>query len=423
MLKTILRRGWLLVGAIAVLFLAGADWPRFRGSEGSGVAPDSRPPAEWSDKENLTWKTPLPGAGASSPIVVGDRIFVTCYSGYGLSEDEPGNIEDLKLHVVCVSLADGKILWDKAVQAKQPEQAYRSYVTNHGYASASPASDGQAVYVSFGRSGVYAYKLSGEEMWQADIGTETHDWGSAVAPILFDNLVIVNACVESGAVVAMDKTSGKEAWRFTGLKESWSTPLLVSLPGGRHDLVVSSRGQVFGLDPATGKKRWECRGVQQYVCPSVVAHGDVVFVTAGIKTHTLAIRAGGEGDVSASRILWESKDGSKVGTPLYHNGHLYWVDHAGIAFCLNAETGKTVYKERLQVRARRDKVYASPVLADGKLYVVTREDGVVVLAAEPEFKELGRNRLDDKSIFNATPAIVGNQLLLRSDRFLYCIGK
>jgi hypothetical protein len=322
-----------------------------------------------------------------------------------------------------VSLADGKILWDKAVQAKQPEQAYRSYITNHGYASATPASDGQAVYVSFGRSGVYAYKLSGEEMWQADIGTETHDWGSAVAPILFDNLVIVNACVESGAVVAMDKTSGKEAWRFTGLKESWSTPLLVSLPGGRHDLVVSSRGQVFGLDPATGKKRWECRGVQQYVCPSVVAHGDVVFVTAGIKTHTLAIRAGGEGDVSASRILWESKDGSKVGTPLYHNGHLYWVDHAGIAFCLNAETGKTVYKERLQVRARRDKVYASPVLADGKLYVVTREDGVVVLAAEPELKELGRNRLDDKSIFNATPAIVGNQLLLRSDRFLYCIGK
>jgi len=423
MLKAILRRGWLSAGALAVLFLAGADWPRFRGSEGSGVAPDSRPPAEWSDKENLTWKTPLPGAGASSPIVVGDRIFVTCYSGYGLSEDEPGNIEDLKLHVVCVSLADGKILWDKAVKAKQPEQAYRSYITNHGYASATPASDGQAVYVSFGRSGVYACKLSGEELWQADIGTKTHGWGSAVAPILFENLVIVNACVESGAVVALDKNSGKEAWRFTGLKESWGTPLVVPLPDGRRDLVVSSRGQVFGLDPATGKKRWECRGVQQYVCPSVVAHGDVVFVTAGIKTHTLAIRAGGEGDVSASRILWESKDGSKVGTPLYHNGHLYWVDHAGIAFCLNAETGKTVYKERLQVRARRDKVYASPVLADGKLYVVTREDGVVVLAAEPELKELGRNRLDDKSIFNATPAIVGNQLLLRSDRFLYCIGK
>jgi len=423
MLKTLLRRAWFFVGSVTVLFLAGADWPRFRGPEGAGVAPDSRPPVEWSDKENLTWKTPLPGAGASSPIVVGDRIFVTCYSGYGLSEDEPGNIEDLTLHVVCASLADGKILWDKATKAKQPEQAYRSYITNHGYASATPASDGQAVYVSFGRSGVYAYSLSGEQLWQADIGTRTHDWGSAVAPILFDNLVIVNACVESGAVLALDKTSGKEVWRFGGLKESWSTPLVVSLPDGRRDLVVSSRGQVFGLDPATGKKRWECRGVQQYVCPSVMAHGDVAFVTAGIKTHTLAIRAGGEGDVSASRILWESKDGSKVGTPLYHNGHLYWVDQAGIAFCVNAETGKTVYKERLQVRARRDKVYASPVLADGRLYVVTREDGIVVLAAEPEFKELGRNRLDDKSIFNATPAIVGNRLVLRSDRFLYCIGK
>jgi outer membrane protein assembly factor BamB len=405
------------------LIFSGADWPRFRGPDGRGVAPDGHPPAQWSDKENLTWKTPLPGAGASSPIVVGDRVFVTCYSGYGLSEDEPGKLEDLKHHVVCAKLADGKILWQKAMKAKLPEQEYRSYMTLHGYASATPASDGQAVYCSFGRSGVYAYTLAGEEIWQADVGSGTHGWGSAASPVLFENLVIQNACIESGAIVALDKKTGKEIWRYEGIKQSRITPLVVPLPDGRQDLVVSSLGQVLGIDPATGKKRWECRGVQQYVCPSVIAEKDVVYITGAITTQTFAIRAGGQGDVTSSRILWESKDGSKVGTPVYYNGHLYWVDQTGIAFCADAQTGKTVYKERLQVRGRRDKVYASPVVADGRIYVVSREDGVIVLAAEPEFKELDRNRLDDKSIFNGTPAIVGNQMLLRSDRFLYCIGK
>ncbi len=417
------RRRWLVLIGLGSLLLTGADWPRFRGPDGSGVAPEGSPPAQWSATENVFWKTPLPGFGASSPIVVGDRVFLTCYSGYGLSQDEPGQLENLKLHVLCVGLGDGKILWDRASKATLPEQDYRSFITNHGYASATPASDGQAVYAFFGRSGVHACKVSGEELWRAEVGSKTHDWGSAASPVLFENLVIVNACIESGAVVALDKTSGKEVWRSGGISESRCTPLVVSLPGGRQELVMSSKGLVLGLDPATGKKRWECRGVQDYICPAVIAHEDVVFVTGGRKTQTLAIRAGGEGDVSKTRILWETGEGSKVATPVYYGGALYWVDHSGVAACIDAKTGKTVYKERLEIRARKDKVYASPIVADGKLWVVSREDGVVLLAAEPEFKELARNRLDDASVFNATPAVAGNRLLLRSDRFLYCIGK
>ncbi|MGQ9576424.1 MAG: outer membrane protein assembly factor BamB family protein [Thermoguttaceae bacterium] len=387
------------------------------------MAPEARPPAQWSDTENLAWKTPLPGFGSSSPIVVGERVFVTCYSGYATGPEEPGRLEDLRHHVVCMRLGDGKILWEKAFPAAQPERAYEGFITNHGYASATPASDGQAVYVFFGRSGVYAFSLSGQQLWHASVGTRTHAWGSAASPVLYENLVIINACIESGAVVALDKNTGNPVWRYEGIRESRSTPLVLSLPDGRRELIVSSRGRVFGLDPATGKRLWECRGVEQYVCPSVVGHGDVVFITAGIRTHTLAIRAGGQGDVSDTHILWESKEGSKVATPLYYDGHLYWVDHTGVATCLNAQTGKTVYKERLSIRSRRDKAYASPVVADGRIYIPTREDGVIVLAAQPELKELGRNRLDDASVVNASVAIAGNRLLLRSDRFLYCIGK
>ncbi len=162
---------------IALLLLCGADWPRFRGPDGRGVAPDAKPPAQWSDKENVTWKTAMPGAGASSPIVVGDRVYVTCYSGYGLNDDEPGKLEDLTQHVVCVNLADGKILWQKDAKAKQPEREYRSYITLHGYASATPISDGQAVYAFFGRSGVLAYSrpTSGDPLVMAAQPTSARD--------------------------------------------------------------------------------------------------------------------------------------------------------------------------------------------------------------------------------------------------------
>jgi outer membrane protein assembly factor BamB len=423
MAKTVSKSTTCFLVGVAVLFLTGADWARFRGPEGRGVAAESHSPVRWSATQNVAWKTPLPGPGSSSPIVVGDRIFVTCYAGYATGADGPGEPENLKRHLICVQLGDGKILWDKAVKAALPEQPYQSFITVHGYASSTPASDGHAVYVFFGRSGVYAFSLSGDQLWHAELGSNTHEWGSAASPILFENLVIVNACIESGALVALDRSSGKTVWRHQPVQESRSTPLVVTLPDGRHELVVSSRDRVLGLDPAIGQKRWECRGVQDYVCPAVTAHEDVVFITAGRKPHTLAIRVGGQGDVTTSRIAWEAGEGSKVPTPVYYEGHLYWVDHTGVAVCVNAQSGKTVYKQRLNIRARGDKVYASPVVAGGKIYVPTREDGVIVLAAEPEFKELARNRLDDPSISNATLAIAGDRLLARSNRFLYCVSQ
>ena len=277
------------------LVTMGADSAWFRGPDGMGTAVDVALPDHWSATENCVWKTPLPGPGGSSPIVVGDRVFLTYYSGYAVSPDEPGAIESLARHLICVNLSDGKVVWDKGVEAVQPEKPYDSFTKLHGYASSTPASDGSAVYAFFGRSGVYAYNLSGEPLWHASVGTGTHEWGSATSPIVFEKLVIVNASVESNSVVALDKASGKEVWRVDGVSQSWSTPAVVDLPGDKHELVVSLQGKVFGLDPATGERLWECTGVQDYVCPSVLVHDDVVFVTAGRQPATVAIRAGGAG--------------------------------------------------------------------------------------------------------------------------------
>jgi hypothetical protein len=353
---------------------------------------------------------------------VGDRVFVTCFSGYAVSPDQMGSIGDLTHHLLCLSLTDGKILWEKSRKAGQPEKPQPGYAV-HGYASATPVSDGVAVYAFFGRSGVFAYSLSGELLWQASVGTKTHDWGCGASPFLFRDMVIVNAGVESGSLVALNKTSGKEVWRAGGMVQAWGTPAIVDLPGGQHELVASVEKKVLGFDPASGKRLWECTGVKDYICPSVVVHADTVFVTGARAAATIAIRTGGRGDVSNTHLLWSVNVGSLVPTPVYHDGRLYCVEQNGTALCLDAKTGKTVYRERIPVKGASTKVYASTILADGKLYAPTREDGTIVLAAGPKFEVLARNRLDDPSLFNATPAIAGSRILLRSNRALYCIGK
>lgn len=413
----------LAASVAAANLAAGADWPCFRGPDGNGVSQAKDLPTTWSDSQNIVWKTAMPGPGASSPIVSGDKIFLTCYSGYGLNQDEPGQIKNLEHHLLCVQASDGKILWDKAEKAAQPEREYRGFIALHGYASGTPVTDGQAVYAFFGRSGVFAYDFSGKQLWHADVGEGIHEWGSGTSPILYKNLVIVNASVESKSLVALDKASGKEVWRVGDIRQSWSTPVLVSLPGDKQELVVSLFGKAISLDPVSGKQLWECATLQDYVCPALIAHDGIVYLTAGRKGLTVAIRAGGRGDVTKSNVLWELKKTPKVATPLYHDGLLYWVDNRGAALCVKADSGQAVYEERLEVTGGGDKVYASVVLADGKVYAVSRQAGTFVLAAGPEFKQLAHNELGDKTIFNATPAVFDSRLLLRSDSFLYCIGK
>jgi hypothetical protein len=420
-METVRRMGILL--AIASLVLTGADWTRFRGPGASGVSEDTGLPVKWSGSDGVVWKTELPGFGASSPITLGDQVFVTSYSGYGLDKDNPGDQSNLKHHLSCLDRSDGRVIWSRSIEAKLPKPEYGGMMPLHGYSSSTPVTDGQTVYAFFGTSGVFAFDLAGKPLWRASVGDQIDQWGSATSPILYKDLLIVNASIESKSLVALNKASGEEVWRTGGIKRSWGTPLIVDATGGGQELVVSYEGTVVGLDPETGKQLWKCAGINDYICPSVIAADGVVFATGGRKPLTLAVRAGGKGDVTGTHVLWQLQKTPKVATPVYHDGYLYWLDNKGVAYCADAKTGKEVYEERIQVSGSGDKVYASGVVADGKLYYVTRQGGTFVLAAGTKFDQLARNELGDDSVFNATPAVSKGQLLIRSDRFLYCIGK
>jgi outer membrane protein assembly factor BamB len=422
-----------VLGCVAVLALGclassarAEDWPGFRGPKGSGVSEATGLPVTWSETENLAWKLELPGPGSSSPIVTGDRVFVTCYSGYGVDRADPGDQEKLVRHLVCVNLSDGKLLWQKPVPATLPEDPYQAQLMEHGYASSTPATDGDRVFVFFGKSGVLAFDREGKQLWQKSVGTGSAmmGWGSATSLLLYKNLVLVNANAESQSLVALDRETGREVWKAEakGYSGSYSTPLLVEKPGARHELIVHMPEEVWALNPDRGGVLWYCTGVRGSAIPNPVAKDGVVYCLGGgpFGAGSVAIRVGGRGDVTASHLAWRQSAGSYVPSPVAVGEHLYWVDERGMAYCLKAESGEQVYRERLPDAGG---VYASAVAADGRLYVVTRRRGTFVLAAQPEFKVLAYNRLEsDASDFNASPAVSQGRLLLRSNRFLYCVG-
>lgn len=396
------------------------DWPRFRGPSGMGVSDASGLPLEWSQSKHVAWKSALPGAGASSPITFGDRIYLTCYTGYFVPGQPEGSLEELKRHLLAIRLSDGEIVWDQAVAAKLPEE---DRIRDHGYAASTPAADADRVYAFFGKSGVYAFDHQGKQLWQADVGSKTNGWGSAASPVLYKDLVFINASVESESLVALDRKTGEEKWRAGGIREAWNTPLVVTAPSGRQELVVATHGNVLAFDPDTGEPLWSCKtDIGWYMAPSLVAAEGVVYCLGGRSgTAALAVRAGGRGDVTDSHRLWTSQKGSNVSSPVIHDGHLYWMhEQHGIAYCAKAASGGIVYEQRLE---RAGQVYASALLADGRLYYLTRDGKSFVLAAKPQFEQLAVNDLSDRSVFNASPTVAGKRLLLRSDRFLYCIGE
>lgn len=404
-----------VVGFLVPHFGTAADWPQFRGAGGQGFSDEKGLPATWSESENLVWKTKMPGYGASSPITLDDRIYVTCYSGYGTRESS-GNMEDLTLHVVCLKQADGEIVWEQHVPPKLPESPR---VRDHGYAAPTPATDGKALYVFFGKTGVLKFDLDGKQIWQADVGSGTHGWGCGTSPVLYENLVIVNASVESGALVAIDKQTGDEVWRASGMRSSWNTPHLVKPADGQTELVVNVKGQILAFDPATGESLWQCEGIDDYICPSIVSHDGVVYAIGGRQSKAVAVRAGGRGDVTDTHRLWVANVGANVSSPVVYDGHLYWVsDRKNVAYCVRLSDGEVIFQERFPSQP-----YASSIIADGKIYVVTRYGGTYVLSAKPSYELLANNRFEDRSTFNASPIVSDGRLLLRSDEYLYCVGK
>lgn len=398
---------------------ASADWAQFRGPGGQGISVAQNLPLTWNADENVVWKAELPGAGTSSPILFGDRIYVTCYSGFNVPGQEKGDGNNLKLHLVAISNA-GKILRTIDVVPQLPEQ--ETIREEHGYASSTPAADKDRVVVFFGKTGVLAFDHQGRKLWQTSVGEELNGWGSSNSPVLYKNLVLINASVESESLVALNVASGEEIWRAEGIRESWNTPIIVKTADGRDEIVLAIAGKILGFDPTTGAQLWSCQtDIAWYMAPSLVSHGDVVYCIGGRSGGALAVRVGGQGDVTETHRLWTGKKGSNVSSPIYHDGHLYWMnDNQGIAYCAEAATGKIVYENRVE---DCEQTYASPVLANGRLYCLDRQGNTHVLAAKPQFEELAVNNLGERGTFNASPAVAKGRIYLRSNKYLYCLGK
>lgn len=421
-----------LIGFLAAVPLAparGDDWPQFRGPGLSGRSAGAPLPTRWSDTENLRWKVELPGPGSSSPIVVGNKVFLTCWSGYGVGGSYREQ-KNLRRHLVCVDVEDGKVRWSKAVAPVLPEDDYRGFLVQHGYASHTPASDGERVFCFFGKTGVVAFDLEGRRLWQTSVGTGSakSGWGTGASPILHGDLVIVNAGAESGSLRALNKNTGKEVWKVSGVRNTWCTPGVVRTKAGQDELLVTVPDEVWGFDPGTGTKLWWAKvGIGEFPIPGVISEQDVAFVAGGRGRGSgavAAVRTGGRGDVTKTHVLWKSSEYSPVPTPILVDGKLYCLNDSGFAFCVDAATGKRIYRERLLGGGAggNRSTYASMVAANGKLYALSRTGGTHVIAAGSEYSRIACNAFaSDMSDFNGTPAIGAGRLFLRSNTHLYCV--
>lgn len=408
------------------------DWPRFRGPAGSGVAMKDTLPAEWSANANLAWKTELPGPGASSPIIIGDKAFVTCYSGYGVDKDSVGEMEDLMRHLVCVDLKSGKKLWQADVKAALPEDPYDGAgIPAHGYASHTPVSDGTHVYAFFGKGGVHAFDLNGKKIWEAKVGMESdpRKWGSSSSPVVYKDTVIVVAAAESQSIIGFDKKSGKELWRqeAEGLDNTWGTPGLVKVNDTRTDLVMYVAKELWGLDPNSGKMRWLANaGESPQVYSSIVPNGsEVLAMTA---QGTFAIEAGGSGDVSESKTSWkQDRVSTGYASPILHNGKVYSVNR-NIVTTVDAKTGERLNQTRLKgVMPSTGRFgaldYPSPIVVGNRMLYLNSRGQMFVIALDGDApKQVGVNRVTTQTeVFRGTPAVSDGHLVMRSMKYLYCV--
>ncbi len=393
-----------------------ADWREFLGDDRRAVSAETVP-TQWSKDANVKWTAELPGRGSSSPIVVGDKVVVTSC-----------DFDRKQKSVIAFSKASGDQLWKVDFPIDYTEDNYSGYLTEHGYASNSPASDGKSIYVFLGKGGMHALSMQGEQLWSVDVGKESSNrrWGSGSSVILYKDVVIVSAAEESRTIYALEKETGKERWKQEAgmLELTYSTPRIVSLDSGENELVITVPGEMWGMNADTGKFKWYASTpMTGNVSPSAIVDGETIYGFGGYRgSGCIAVRAGGKDDVSKSHTIWTNRTSSYVATPLLLDGRFYWIDDRGIAYCTSAKDGSIVYQSRVKDIGGGRPVYASPVAVGGKIYIVTRRSGTYVYLPGDSFEILAHNKIDgDDTDFNATPAVSDGKLFLRSDQALYCI--
>ena len=435
------RRISLALIAVFSLTTAGsaANWPQWRGPDGSGISNEKNLPAEWAPTKNIKWKTPIAGRGHSSPIVWGNRIFVTTavegdvvegakavkHVSEGKEFLHPDSIGADRKHtfkVIALNRDSGKILWEAVAWEGTP---YDNRHRKSSYAASTPATDGKFVFAFFGTEGLYAYDFNGKLAWKAQLGhLGTVGMGTGTSPILYENLVIVQCDEEEGAasfIVALDKKTGKEVWRTPRkVQVSWSTPLLVKT-ATRAELIASGTEQVISYDPATGKELWHHKGVESNAIPSPVANSEMVFLVAGFPAKiALAIKLGGSGDLTGTpSVPWKYAKGTAyVPSPILYGDYLYLTTDRGILTCIDAKTGEVKYEGgRIPIPAT---FTASPVAFEGKILMTSEDGDTFIVKAGPKHEILGTNSIGE-AVY-ASPAIADGRIFIRGEKNLYCIG-
>lgn len=420
--RQFLPGGWawpaaLMIVASALAMARGEDWPAFRGPTGQGISSEKGLPMRWSATENIAWKTAIPGEGWSSPISNKGRVFVTSAGEGGAS-----------CRLICLDRADGKVLWDKEVHRQKPLRKE----TRNSYATSTPAADGKRIYAVFADGAILAADYEGRVEWN---NRDVHFYGQhglGTSPLLYGDLLIVSfdGSSETGDktigwqkpwdksfLLALDRDSGKERWRVKrGLSRiAHTTPTILRVDG--RDQVISNAGDVIqGFDPASGRRLWSVRSEGEGVVPSPVCGAGLVFTASGFGSPAIRAVRPGDGAAKGPKTIWQEKRAvPMIPSMLYAKPYLFTISQEGFAQCLIAATGELVWRERVG-----GSYSASPIWADGKLYLLADNGDTTILDAGPKFRVLGRNAIGERC--QASLAASAGQLFLRTEKHLFCIG-
>lgn len=410
---------WSLLAAGVLALSASADnWSRFRGPNGTGIANDKDVPVEFGDKKNILWKTAIPGSGNSSPVIWGDHIFL-----------QSSSADARERALYCLNASDGKILWSRTA----PGAPYKKINARNTHASSTPATDGERVYTIFWDGEAQtaaAFDFKGTPLWQHPLGNFQSQHGAGASPIVHDGKVYINNDQDgAAAVVCLNGKTGKPVWEVKRpfFRTCYSVPFILERPGEAPALLVGSTKNITAYNPEDGKEIWSYKwtfpGMELRTVGSPLYHNGMVFLYGGDGSglrDMIAVKAGTKGDVTKTNLVWRSQNKAVlpyVPTILAKGDHLYFTNDQGVAHCMEAKTGKVVWNERLG-----NGVSGSPILVDGKVYVVTENGDVFVFAADPTaYKQLGRSTLGEPS--RASPAVADNRLFIRGANHLFCIAK
>jgi len=395
------------------------NWPQFRGPQSQGVSTETGLPVKWSATSNVKWKTALPGPGHSSPIIWGNRIFLTALRQESSLVRRYLYASRGQLVVLCLDKGSGKILWEREVPAERIEKTH----STNSPASPTPVTDGRYVYVYFGSRGLICFDFNGNKVWEIPLGPFPNEWGSASSPILYKNMLLLNCDTDAeDFLLAVDKNTGKTIWKTSrsDVTRAWPTPVIWSADG-KDEIVVSGSGRVKAYDPQDGRELWTVNGLTTWVTPTPVSAHGLLYVAANGPGGNIimAIRPGGRGNITNTHVVWRYERAAPYSSsPVVVGDYLYTVKNGGIMTCLNARTGALAWQERLPARGD---YYASPVAADGKIYTLSEDGEVSVVAAKPTFELISSNSMGERCM--ASPAISGGQIFIRSDYNLFCIGE